>query len=82
MTELHRLTPSEMALTDIRLDEQRKFSIKGTAEAMSAVFSFVDSMEKSKYFRDVKTKYTTKRRDGMKEFTDFEITAAIERGEE
>ena len=82
LTELHRLTPSEMALTDIRLDEQRKFSIKGTAEAMSVVFSFVDGMEKSKYFRDVKTKYTTKRRDGLKEFTDFEITAAIERGEE
>ncbi|MEK6567539.1 MAG: PilN domain-containing protein [Candidatus Omnitrophota bacterium] len=82
LTELHRLTPLEIALTDIRLDEQRKFSIKGTAEAMSVVFSFVDNMEKSSYFKDVKTKYTTKRRDGLKEFTDFEITAAIDRGEE
>ena len=82
LTELYRLTPLEIALGDIRLDEQRKFSIKGTAEAMSVVFSFVDSMEKSRYFKDVKTKYTTKRKDGLKEFTDFEITAAIDRGEE
>ena len=82
LTELYRLTPLEIALGDIRLDEQRKFSIKGTAEAMSVVFSFVDSMEKSRYFKDVKTKYTTKRRDGLKEFTDFEITAAIDRGDE
>lgn len=81
LTELYRLTPLEIALSDIRLDEQRRFSIKGTAEAMSVVFSFVDSMEKSGYFKDVKTKYTTKRRDGMKEFTDFEITAAIDKGE-
>lgn len=82
LTELYRLIPLEIALDDIRLDEQRKFSIKGTAEAMSAVFSFVDSMEKSRYFKDAKTKYTTKRRDGSKEFTDFEITAAIDRGDE
>jgi hypothetical protein len=46
---------------------------------MSVVFSFVDSMEKSKIFKDVKTKYTSKRKDGTKDVADFEITCAFEK---
>ena len=44
LAELYNLTPDELALTDIRYDEQGKFSIRGTAETMSAVFSFVGKM--------------------------------------
>jgi Tfp pilus assembly PilM family ATPase len=78
LTELHNLTPDDIGLTEIRYDEER-FSVKGTADAMSSVFSFVDKMEKSKYFKDVKTKYTTKRKDGLKDLTDFEITSLLKR---
>lgn len=79
LTELYGIAPLELELNDIRQDEQGKFSIRGTAESMSTVFSFVDNMEKSRYFRDVKTKYTTKRRDGTKEVTDFEINSMLEK---
>jgi Tfp pilus assembly PilM family ATPase len=78
LTELHSLTPDDIGLSEIRYDEE-KFSVKGTANAMSSVFSFVDKMEKSKYFKDVKTKYTTKRKDGLKDLTDFEIDSLLKR---
>ncbi|MDD5466095.1 MAG: pilus assembly protein PilM [Candidatus Omnitrophica bacterium] len=77
LTELHNISPLDLELNDIRFDEQDKFSVRGTAESMSIVFSFVDSMKKLKYFQDVKTKYTTKRKDGYKDLTDFEITALL-----
>jgi Tfp pilus assembly PilM family ATPase len=77
LSELYNLIPLDLELSDIRFDEQNKFSIRGTAESMSCVFSFVDNMEKSKYFKDVKTKYTAKRKDGLKDVTDFEITSFL-----
>ncbi len=77
LTQLYNLLPLDLELTDIRFDEQGKFSIRGTADIMSSVFSFVDNMGKSKYFKDVKTKYTTKRKDGLKDVTDFEIGALL-----
>ncbi len=77
LTELHNISPLGLELNDIRFDEQNKFSVRGSSESMSTVFSFVDSMKKSKYFQDVKTKYTTKRKDGFRDLTDFEITALL-----
>ena len=46
---------------------------------MSIVFAFVDSLEKSSYFKDVKTRYTTKRKDGTRDVTDFEINCLLEK---
>lgn len=79
LTELHDLVPKNIQLNDIRYDDAGKISVKGTAEAMSSVFSFVELMEKSRYFKDVKTKYTTKRKEGAKDLTDFEINAVLEK---
>jgi len=79
LSELHNIAPLELEIDNIRYDEQGKFNIKGTAESMSAVFSFVDNMEKSKYFKDVKTRYTSKRKEGSKDVTDFEIIATLEK---
>lgn len=79
ITELHAITPLSIKLEDIRYEAQGKLSIRGTAESMSAVFSFVDSMEKSSLFKDVKTKYTSKRREGTKDLADFEINCSFEK---
>lgn len=78
LAELHVATSNDMQLNDIRFDQTGKFTVKGTATSMSAVFSFVDTMEKSDYFRDVKTRYTTKRKDGRRDVTDFEINCVLE----
>jgi len=77
LTNLHEVAPFDLKLSDIRFEGEGKFTIKGTAESMSTVFSFVDSLENSKYFQDVKTRYTTKRKDGLKDVTDFEIVSTL-----
>ena len=79
LTELYTLIPLELKLSYIRLDEQGKFSIKGTAGSMSMVLAFVSSMEKSKYFKNVETRNTSKRKEGDKDVADFEIAAAVEK---
>ncbi|MDD5553620.1 MAG: pilus assembly protein PilM [Candidatus Omnitrophica bacterium] len=77
LTELHSLAPLELQLSDIRVDEQGKVTLKGTAESMATVFSFVDNLSKTKFLREVKTKYTTKRKAKNKDVTDFEIGALL-----
>lgn len=78
LAQLHALLAETVQISELRY-EGDKISIKGTAEAMSSVFSFVDNLEKSDYFKDVKTRYTAKRKDGYKDVTDFEIVALTER---
>ena len=77
LTELYNLVTDEIRLSDIRFEEQGKFTLRGTAATTSDVFSFVEKMSKTKYYNDVKTKYTTKRREGTKDVTDFEITSLL-----
>lgn len=77
LTELHVIAPLYLELNDIRFEKEGKFTIRGTAESMSTVFSFVDALEKSKYFKEVKTKYTTRRQEGKKDVTDFEINSLL-----
>lgn len=79
LTEIYDMIPLEIELSDIRFDSDGKFSIRGTADSMSVVYSFIDSMGKSKYFKDAKAKYTTKRKEGMKDVADFEITATLKK---
>ena len=77
LVELHDITPLNLELSEIRFDREGKFIVRGTAESMSSVFAFVDAMGKSKYFKEVKTKYTTKRQEGKKDVTDFEINSLL-----
>ena len=68
---------------DIRLRDNGAFSVKGQASSMSVVFSYLSSLEKSSYFKGVKTKYTSKKKVGDQELVDFEISGNLERtGEE
>ncbi|MCX5702232.1 MAG: pilus assembly protein PilM [Candidatus Omnitrophica bacterium] len=79
LIELYNVSPDQVALNNIRFDDQGKFTIRGTADSMSTVFSLVDNMEKAKYFKDVKTKYTAKRKEGMMDVADFEIACILEK---
>ncbi len=80
LRELHSLVNDDIRLSDIRLDEQGRCTIRGSAESMSVVFSLMEDMEKSRFFDEVKTKYTTKRREGSRDVTDFEIVSLTRRG--
>jgi Tfp pilus assembly PilM family ATPase len=80
LAEVYSIAPLDIELNNIRLDDKGRFTVRGTAESMSTVFSFVESMEKSKSFKDVKTKYTSKRKENLKDVTDFEITSFVNKG--
>ena len=75
--ELYIILPQNILLSDIKFDSQGKFSIKGIAKSMAAVFSFVEDMEKSDYFTDVKNRYTTKRKLETGDVADFEIVCLL-----
>lgn len=78
LNELHRLLLPNIYLNNIKFGEE-ELSIKGSSESMSTVFTLVSKMEESKYFQNVKTKYTTKRKEEDKDVTDFQINCTFER---
>ncbi len=78
LRELYNIIPSDVEFTDVRLDDKGRLSLRGVAENMSSVFSLVEGMSKSNYFKEVRTRYTTKRREGASDVTDFEINSLVE----
>lgn len=76
LAELYEIIPLDLELSHIRFDNDKVF-LGGTAESMSTVFNFVTNMEDSRYFGEVQTRRTTKRKDGLKDVTDFEISAIV-----
>lgn len=78
VSELHERMPLNLRFEDVRYDAQGKLVLRGSAESMSVVFSFVDGLEKSVFFKEVKTKYASKRKEGPKEIVDFEINCGFE----
>jgi Tfp pilus assembly PilM family ATPase len=79
LVELYNLLPQNMLLSDIKFDAQGKFSIRGIAQSMAVVFSFVENLSRSNYFKDVKNRYTTKRKEAGGDVADFEITCLLNR---
>jgi Tfp pilus assembly PilM family ATPase/Tfp pilus assembly protein PilN len=77
LAELYDIIPFDLELTYVRYDSVGTFSLRGTAGSMATVFTFVGNMEKSKYFDEVKARHTTKRKDGQKDVTDFEIVCVL-----
>ena len=78
LSNLYDLITPEIYLDEIRFDRRGTFSIKGTSTSMSSVFSFITSMEKSKYYKDVKPNYTRKREEEGTNLVDFEIVSVLE----
>ncbi|MBN1869285.1 MAG: pilus assembly protein PilM [Candidatus Omnitrophica bacterium] len=76
--EVHALTPQEIFYTNIDIDEGKKVVLQGRAKEMSNVFSFVTTLENSPYFENVKTTYTTTKKDEKEEYTKFEIICMFE----
>ncbi|MBU1125284.1 MAG: pilus assembly protein PilM [Candidatus Omnitrophica bacterium] len=80
LNEIYTVLPDGMLLSEARFEEQQGRGVfRGMAESMSKVFSFIEGLEKSAFFKDVKTKYTTKRKIGSAEVTDFELNCDLER---
>jgi len=75
ITEIYKITPKEIHLTDINIDEKRTIVLKGGGSAMSDVFKYVKTLEGSNMFENVRTTYTTTKKDNNNsEFAEFEIS--------
>lgn len=69
----HNSAPPDIFLYQLEYDGAYNFYYKGTVRDASGVFNFVKILEKSKYFKKVEVKYTTKKIVQNKEVTDFNI---------
>jgi Tfp pilus assembly protein PilN len=80
IAELIDLVPDGLELNDIRYDGKGSLSVKGTADSNKAVYGFVDDLSKAKYFKEVKTKYATKRKEAGQDIVDFEVSILLQKG--
>ena len=79
LNEIYKLTLKEISLISINIDETNQVVLKGRAFAMSDVFKFITTLENSPYFENVKTTYTTtKKEEEDIEYAEFEIICAYE----
>jgi len=79
LNEIYTLTPREIYMTSINIEEKKEVTLKGRADAMSHVFKFITTLEKSDYFENVKTTYTTTKKEKDVEFAEFEIICMYQR---
>lgn len=77
--EVSRLLPSDFVLLSINYQKDEKVQFKGRATEMSDVFKFVTTLEKSPYFKDVQTSYTTRKKIKDRDVNEFEIVCPVEK---
>lgn len=78
--KISELFGEEIYLREFTYDLEGNLAIKGTADSMSRVFSFVKQLEESNYFESVTTNETKSRREGKKEVADFDISGKLKEG--
>lgn len=77
LAEFYSAMPLDVKISYLKFDDEGTLSIEGTAESMATVFSFVDNLGKSQYFKKVETRYTRKRKEAQKDVADFSLTCAL-----
>ncbi len=78
LTEIYNLISPDIRLNEIKFNPPDRFSIIGNSRTMASVFSFIGSIEESKYFKNAEARRTTKRKEGNEELVDFEIICSLE----
>jgi len=75
--QIHRIIPSDITLKSFTFDVQDKVTLRGQALEMSGVFKFISTLEGSGYFKNIQTKYTSKKKIEDKDIAEFEIVCPI-----
>ncbi|MFC1624074.1 pilus assembly protein PilM [Candidatus Omnitrophota bacterium] len=73
LTEVYNITPEGVMFNLLDYASNGSFLLRGSAPSLSEAIVFMDILEKSPYFENVKIKHTAKRTTGDKQVTDFEI---------
>jgi len=79
--EIYNYLPKKAKILEIGFNSQGTFSIKGTADNLGEVISFVEGLNKSSLFKEVKTTHTAKRREGDRDVADFELVIKVAKPE-
>lgn len=77
LVELASFITPDLYLNDVKFESGKKINVKGSATVKSAIFALVDSMGKSKLFKNVQTKNIASRTENGVELSDFEIAASV-----
>lgn len=78
LIEMSRLLPPEIVLISFSFQKDDKVTIKGQAQEMSDIFKFITTLENSPYFKDVQTRYTTRKKIKGKDVNEFELICPLE----
>jgi len=77
LNEIGKLVPAEIVINYTSIEKGDMVTLRGQGAKLSDVFKFVTTLENSKYFQEVSTKYTRTKKVKDREVTDFEITFTI-----
>jgi len=81
--ESYNVISPDMYLLSVSFDGRHILTLRGSSTVMAEVFKFVNELEKSEYFANVKTKYVSKSIVEGEETAEFEIicplSAALQR---
>jgi len=75
--EIYRVISPDIYLSSISFDGKHSVTLRGSSKVMAEVFKFVNELEKSDYFDNVKTKYVSKNLVEGQEIVEFEITCPL-----
>lgn len=77
LREVYNSMPQNISLATLNIQRDKFLIIKGEANNLSDVLSLVRSLEKSKYFKNVRVRYAAKRRVREFEVTDFQVDCPL-----
>ncbi|MGE5279539.1 MAG: PilN domain-containing protein [Deltaproteobacteria bacterium] len=78
LLEVSRLLSGDILVTSIGFERNDRVTIKGRAAQMSDIFGFITRLENSPYFKDVQTRYTTRRQFKGEDLNEFELICPVE----
>jgi Tfp pilus assembly PilM family ATPase/Tfp pilus assembly protein PilN len=76
--EISNLLPPEIVITSITFQNEDKLDLKGRTAEMSDVFKFITTLENSTFFKDIQTRYTSRKKLKGVDVNEFELTCPIE----
>lgn len=78
LLEVSKVLPGEIVLTQMVFQKDAKLDAKGRAREMSDVFNLITALENSAYFKDVQTRYTTRKKVKGRDINEFELVCPLE----
>ena len=77
LKEVYRVTPNDIYLSAITMEEDGSLTLAGVSPSMSQIFTYVKTLDDSPMFVDAKTKSTATKKEGTKDVAVFEVALKL-----